>query len=122
MTEQHVRNSLKLILRYAHEGRVWALSPKTGGLRHYKKEDIVAKVTVVKEVPPPVDPWAHIQSVTLTLDVEEIKALRDLVGSVGGASVGRKATTQIWDALNAAGIPLQSDQQLIGNPSLEFRR
>lgn len=124
MTEDHVRNTLKVILRRAHEGRVWALQPRTGGLRHYTKEALVAKVTVTKQPPKPVDPWAGIESVTLTIEVEEIKALRALINWVSGDTVGQKAVMNIWRALNDAGIPNagETDQKLLQSQYIEFKR
>lgn len=81
MSNQHVRNALKLILRKAHEGKIWAISPLTGGLRHYNKgASQMAKVTVKKEEPKPVNKWDTVESVILVLDKNEAKYLRDLIG------------------------------------------
>ena len=82
MDETHVRNTLKMIMRHARAGQVWAISPKTGGLRRYNKgAPKVAKATVKKEAPKPVNPWDTVENVTLTLDKNEAQYLHKLIGN-----------------------------------------
>lgn len=81
MTESHVRNTLKCILRHAHDGKVWAISPDTGGLRHYNKGDPnVAIVTVKKEEPKVVNKWDGIESINLALTKREAQGLLAVAG------------------------------------------
>jgi hypothetical protein len=81
MTETHVRNTLKCILRHAHEGKVWAISPISGGLRHYKKGDRnVATVNVQREPVKPVNAWDEVDQLTITLNTREAKAILAMAG------------------------------------------
>ena len=101
MSNQHIRNALKLILRIAHEGQVWALSPTTGGLRHYNKgAPQMAKATVKKEDPKPMNKWDTVESVTLVLDKNEAKALQ----SVLGAQPAGSATSSIFQVMYKQGL------------------
>lgn len=101
MTESHVRNTLKCILRHAHDGKVWAISPKIGGLRHYNKGDQnVAQVTVKKEAPKAVSKWDEVESVTLVLTKTEAQALEKHIGGLPAGGWGQS----IYYAFVAQGL------------------
>lgn len=104
MSVDHVRNTLKLILRLAHEGQVWAISPETGGLRHYTKETIVAKATVTKVPPKVVSAYENINSITLEITPEEAKALVAVGRHTYPDTVGGKALNDIKNVLLNAGL------------------
>lgn len=125
MDEDHVRNALKLILRRAHEGRIWAIKPETGGLRHYNKENFVARVEVKKVPPKVLDVYDTISSIKLELSTEEAKALIAVYHhNIVGNSVGTKAYRGIVEALYEAGLPNVSDQKTFrhDNGNLDFVR
>lgn len=124
MSENHVRNALKLIMRYAHEGRVWALAPSTGGLRHYTKEEIVASVTVKRTPKAPKDIYDEVSEITLVIGAEEAKALHALAYHTVGDTVGGKALLGIRQALSNQGLPYTYDQDIVNglNRPINFTR
>lgn len=113
MTERHVRNTLKCILRHAHAGKVWAVSPLTGGLRHYYKGDKqVATATVTKEVQKAKSVFDGVTDIALTLSVEEAKALHAISRHVVPDTVGGKAIASVGKAIVEAGLN-REDQDII---------
>lgn len=119
MEEDHVRNTLKCIMRKAHEGRIWALKPSTGGLRHYSKEAMMAKATVTKVVPKPVSPYEGISHIDLQITVEEAKALIAAGDHTYTGTVGGKAFQGIAKVLREAGLA-REDQDIVWNPNMAF--
>lgn len=124
MSETHVRNTLKLIMRRAHEGRIWAIKPSTGGLRHYTKEEIVASVTVKKIPQAPKDAYDDVSEITLVISVEEAKALHAVAYHTEQNTVGGKALYGISLALNRQGLPRVEDQDVLGGLTrpISFKR
>lgn len=124
MSENHVRNALKLIMRYGHEGRVRAISPQTGGLRHYTKEEIVATVTVKKIPQVPKDVYDDVSEITLVISVEEAKAIHAVAYHTVGDTVGGKALLGIRQALTKQGLPYTYDQDIVNGLTrpISFKR
>lgn len=124
MSETHVRNTLKLIMRRAHEGRIWAIKPSTGGLRHYTKEEIVASVTVKKTPKAPKDIYDEVSEITLVIGAEEAKALHALAYHTVADTVGGKALLGIRQALSNQGLPYMYDQDIVNglNRPINFTR
>lgn len=120
MSVDHIRNTLKLILRLAHGGEVWAISPKTGGLRHYTKEAIVAKATIERAVPKVVSAYEGITNIQLEITVEEAKALMAVSWHTRPDTVGGKAIHNMGAVLLQAG--LTREDQDIESAAIVFKR